>query len=295
MRRLCKEHLRQFKHALSHVFYPSDKKWLTRRYRSRFHRNPNISSPKTFTEKIQWLKLNYLDEQLGKYVDKISVRDFVADQIGKDILIPIVETYNAPDEIDFEALPESFVLQCTHDSGSTTIVRHKSELTRHAKREIRAFYKLRLKENYYYAGREKQYRKLTPKIIAVQYLPSADETPADYKFQCANGKIIYIQVDTGRFSHHERILMTNGWQPAPFQFSQYPLPSTPPKQPSCLSEMTRIAMKLSASFPLVRVDLYCVEDKVYFGELTFSPENGFLPYQNIDMDLSLGELLVLEN
>jgi len=295
MKRLYKEHLRRFKHALSHIFYPSDEKWLAHRYRSKYHRSPNILSPNTFTEKIQWLKLHYLDERLGKYVDKVLVRDYVANQIGEDLLIPIIQTYSASADIDFEPLPERFVLQCTHDSGSTIIVQHKSELTERTKKEIRAFYKLRLKENYYYAGREKQYKQLTPRIIAVQYLSSADEAPTDYKFQCANGEIVYIQVDTGRFSHHERILMTKDWQTAPFQFSQYPLPSATPKRPSCLTEMAKIARKLSAPFPLVRVDLYCVEDKVYFGELTFSPGNGFEPYQNIDMDLALGKLLELES
>ncbi|MCH8572159.1 hypothetical protein LSI54_12450 [Nesterenkonia sp. AY15] len=209
-------------------------------------------------------------------MDKYEVKERVASQIGREHVIPTLGVYDAVEEIDFEALPESFVLKATHDSGGVVLVPNKSVLdTNKAKTKLRRS----LGRSYFYAGREPQYRDLRPRIIAEPFIVDATEAQLrDYKFFCFDGEVKALLVISDRASgkvkndffnaNYERM---DFWQPDPSS-------TVAPDKPKRFYEMLDIARKLSQGHPHVRVDLYEANDRVYFGEMTFYPLGGFLNF-----------------
>lgn len=270
-----------------------DQLYLSAMWRAYFHKKLDWKNPKSFNEKVQWLKVKDRNPLYPTLVDKYAVRAWIADKIGEQYLVPLVGgPWNSFDEIDFDALPERFVLKSTHDSGGVVICRNKDEFNRQSAREklVKS-----LKRNYYWSGREWPYQFVQPRIIAETYLGSeAGVEPTDYKFIMCGGVCICLFVTTNRFTGG-RMNMTffdADWNRLPFE-RVYPADPKTPERPEQYDEMIRVAEKLAKNLPLVRVDLYETNHKVFFGEMTLYPGSGMETFQPIDWDYKLGDWVEL--
>lgn len=251
----------------------------------------NLKTPKTFNEKLQWLKINDRKPFYTMLVDKYEVKKYVADIIGQEHIIPTLGVWDTFDEIDFESLPEQFVLKCTHDSGGLVLCRDKKSLDiKKAKTKIEAS----LNNNYYYWGREWPYKNVKPRIIAEPYLDNGNGLGlVDYKFYCFDGVPKYLYVSEGLENHSTaKISFLNmDWTFAPFGRSDYKPFEKLPIMPEKFSQMESFASKLSKDFKFIRVDLYEIEGKVFFSELTFYPCSGMMPFNPPEYDEKIGELI----
>jgi hypothetical protein len=271
-----------------------DELYLSTMWRTYFHKKFDWKNPQTFNEKIQWLKAKDHNPLYPALVDKFAVRQFIRDAVGEDYLIPLVGgPWNSFDEIDFSLLPERFVLKCTHDSGGVVICRGKDSFDRTAAREK---IEKSLKRNYYWGGREWPYRDIQPRIIAEEYIGSSAGTePTDYKFIMFGGELRCLFVTTNRFTG-KKMNMTffdADWNLLPFERMYSADPNTPVK-PERYDEMIRIARHLSKGMALTRIDLYEIDRRVYFGEITLYPGSGMETFQPIEWDYKLGEWIDLK-
>lgn len=265
-----------------------DKWYLSLMFRSKMGYWMNWKSPKTFNEKLQWLKIHDRNPFYTKLVDKYEVRKYIAEKLGEEYSIPLLGVWDTFDEIDFEKLPNQFVLKCTHDSGSTIVCKNKNHFDYNS-----AKIKLsqNLARNYYYSEREWPYKKVHPKIIAEKYMEDENGELRDYKFFCFDGKVKYLQVDYDRFTEHHRNIYDPDWNLLPFSI-QYPSKKdTVIKKPETLNTMIDIATRLSQNMPHVRVDLYNTNGKIYFGELTFYHGAGFEHFTPNSWNEKIGKLL----
>lgn len=249
-------------------------------------------NPQTFSEKLQWLKVYDRHPEYTKMVDKYAAKQYVAGIIGEQYIIPTLAVYNSAEEIDFEALPNQFVLKCTHDSGGLVVCNNKSNLDIKAARK-----KLRkgLKRTYVIQNREYPYKNVPRRIIAEQLLTNGrDYDLLDYKFFCFNGRCRCFKIDYGRFiEHHANYYSTDG-KILPFGEKTYlPEPNHKIQLPSNLKDMVAIAEKLAKNLPFIRIDLYNVSGKIYFGELTFFPASGFGAFEPMEWDYKLGNMINL--
>jgi len=251
----------------------NDKKYIELLYQKKLKRKINLDNPRTFNEKIQWLKLNDRNPEYTKMVDKYKVKEYVGNIIGNEYIIPTLGVWDKFEEIDFDRLPNQFVLKCTHDSGCIVICKNKEKLNiESAKKKLdRA-----LKTNYYYAGREWPYKNVKPRIIAEQYMEEKGEDQIkDYKIFCFNGKAKIILVCSNRNGNFKNTDFYDcDWNLMPFTREKHINNQKGIAKPGNLVEMLSIAEKLSNNIPFVRVDLYEINGKVYFGELTFYPSSG---------------------
>ena len=272
------------RHFMSTFF--NDRTHITLEYLFEVGKKLPIESPKTFNEKLQWLKLNDIHPEYTQMVDKVAAKDYVASIIGEKYIIPTLGVWNYWEEIDFNKLPEKFVLKTTHDSGGVAVCKDKSGRTlREAKKKICKS----LKHNYFYEHREYPYRNVPPKIIAEKYM--VDESGfelKDYKVFCFNGVPRIVQVDYDRFVCHKRNLYDTEWNRLPFTL-KFPTDwNVEFPRPENFDKMLEIASKLSQGVPFVRVDLYNINGDVYFGELTFFHGSGFEKFTPEEWDLKLG-------
>jgi hypothetical protein len=271
-----------------------DKLFLSALWRAHFRRVFPWNNPRSFNEKLQWLKANDHNPMYPKLVDKFAVRKYIADAIGEEYLIPLVGgPWNCFDEIDFSSLPERFVLKTTHDSGGVVICRGKHDFDMQCARE-----KLEksLKRNYYWGGREWPYRDIQPRIIAEAYMESASGGDLlDYKFMMFGGTFRSVFVCSNRFAEGELnvTFFDPDWNRMPFERYYHADPQEL-KKPACYDEMIRIARRLSEHLPFVRVDLYEISGRVYCGELTLYPGSGLEAFQPEEWDYTLGEWLDLK-
>jgi len=251
----------------------------------------DLNNPRTFNEKIQWLKLYDSTPLKTRLADKFLVRDWVKEKIGKEYLIPLLGVYDSFDEIDFNVLPERFVLKANHGSGWNIIVKNKEEFNKEqAKHNMDSW----MRTNFAYcAGLELQYFDIVPKIIVEEYLGDEDGSGnlSDYKFFCFNGKPKYIQVDIDRYTNHKRNVYDLAWNLQPFVFQYQNGKNTPP--PDNLHEIVHIANILSKEFCFVRCDFYLVHKKIYFGEMTFTPESGQGKFKPEGWNLKFGNMIKL--
>lgn len=249
-----------------------------------------FEDPRRFNHKIIWLKMNYRHKKATLFADKLLVKDYIADIISPDIIIPTLQEWISVSDIDKKTLPDSFVLKCNHGSGWIVLVDNKNDVDwRLVKKNLSNW----LKTNYYKVGREYQYGRIVPKIFAEPYIRTEDgESLPDYKIFCFNGEPKFIQVDVGRFTNHKRNFYDLNWKQIPFQL-MYPGFSFDIPKPERLDYMIDIAKKLSKNIPFLRVDLYAFGKTVYFGELTFHPEGGFGPITPDVWDKKLGKLISL--
>lgn len=236
-------------------------------------REVNLENPKTFNDKLQWLKLNWYDPLAVKCADKYAVREFVKDKIGEEYLNELYAVYNSVDEIDISKLPNQFVLKGTHGSGFNIICEDKSEMNwKKEKTKMKRWFKI----NYYWSTREWVYKDIKPSIVAERYLnDSSIGELRDYKFHCFNGKPDSVMVSTNINNKREFYFFDEDWNLLKYNLSgrettgEFVL-----EKPINLKKMFDIAEQLSSDFPFVRVDLYSVDGEIYFGELTFFPQSG---------------------
>ena len=271
-----------------------DEQYLKKRYKASFKSELDLEAPKTFNEKLQWLKLYDRRPEYTMMVDKYLVREFIAKTIGEEYLIPLLGVWDNPDEIDFDALPEQFVLKCNHNSGlGMCICTDKSKLNiNRVKKELRKG----LKQDYYLSGREWPYLNVPRKIICEQFISSNDKAPNDYKFFCFNGDVKFFKIDYDRFTCHRANYYDINKKLLSLSEKSFPTdPQRVPEFPRQLDKMISFAKILSREIPFVRVDFYEVDGKVYFGELTFFPSSGFETFVPEEWDYVLGEILTLPN
>lgn len=269
----------------------SDELYLRIFYEAYQGRKLDLKNPKTFNEKLQWLKLYDRNPLYTDLSDKYKVREFVKKKIGEEYLIPLLGKYSSAEEIDFTKLPNEFVLKCNHDSGSVVICKDKSNIDENT---IRKSLNKALKKQYFWKSREYNYRNIERCIIAEQLLKNDGESDVpDYKYFCFWGKPQFIQVDTGRFSNHIRNFYNTNWEYIDVEYGIRNDPSQIMKQPEQHQKMLELAAKLSDGFPHVRVDFYVVSGKVYFGEMTFHHGGGAMKVNPIKYDYEWGKLLDL--
>lgn len=269
----------------------SDETFLKLHFRARTGYRLDLENPRTYNEKLQWLKLYDRNPLYPQLVDKYRAKEYVASLIGEEYIIPTLGVYNSFEEIDFEKLPGQFVLKCTHDSGSIYICRDKACLDRERAERI---LKRGLKRNPVRYGREWPYGQVTPRIIAEQYMEDeSHQELKDYKIFTFSGKAAMIQVDYGRFSRHMRNLYSLDWEYLNAAISYPSDPQHVIPRPEKLELMIELAERLAQKLPHVRVDFYSIESRVYFGEMTLYHGAGFEKFEPAELGLWLGELLVL--
>lgn len=273
----------------------SDEFYLKVRYYCRFQKLLKLEDPQTFNEKLQWLKLYDRNPLYTKMVDKIEAKDYVAEQIGREYIIPTIGVYNTVEEIPWEKLPKQFVLKCSHDSGGIVICKDKSALN--INRAIRKLSK-GLKKSYFYENREWPYKNVKPRIICEKYM--VDESGyelKDYKWFCFDGEVkaLFIARERGSKTEETKFdFYDTEFNHLPFT-NGHPNSSREIKKPAGFEKMKVIAEKLSKDIPHVRVDLYDINGKIYFGELTFFHWSGAMPFEPEEWDYKFGSWIKLPN
>ena len=270
-----------------------DSIWIRIQYRRKVGVWPNLKNPKTFNEKLQWLKLHDRNPLYTKLVDKYEVKKIVAEQIGDEYIIPTLGVWDKFDDIDFDKLPNQFVLKCTHDSGGLIVVKDKSTLdVKAARKTINNCVKM----NYYWSMREWPYKNVKPRIIAEKYME--DESGyelKDYKVHCFEGNPCFVQVDFDRFINHGRNIYDFNWNLQPFEIKYPSNQNHLIKKPVCLDLLQKYATILSKGYRYVRCDFYVVGDHVYFGEITFYHGSGIEKIKPHEWNEKFGSLLNLGN
>lgn len=254
----------------------------------------HLAHPRLFTEKLQWLKAYYHDPLYTKLVDKYEVKKWVADKIGEQYVIPLYGVWNNFDDIDFDTLPDSFVLKTTHTSGGYVVCKSKATFDKEKARKIITS---SLQMDYYRTTREWQYKDVPRRIIAEKYMPSLGNVDSEeYKITCCNGEVKVFTVCRG-VPHSDYALRHNDNFDRNFKrqnwYAFYTPSDKPVEKPALFDDMIRISETLSAGIPTVRVDLYVIDGKIYFGEMTFNTWAGFIRFTPESQDKVMGEWLKL--
>lgn len=266
-----------------------DETVIREKYRNVFGRELDLENPKTFNEKIQWRILRDRKDIYTQLADKYLVRDYVKEKIGEEYLIKLLGVYEKTEDIDYDSLPNKFVLKCNHDSGSVIICKDKSIFDRKAANKKLNYF---LKRNFYYMTREWHYKNIKPLIICEEFLEEDGKVPIDYKIHIFNksGKSkIFIQCDINRFEEHERAMLDENWHLANFLL-KYNSPKEAPKKPKKFEEMKMLAKELSKDHQALRIDFYELNNKIYFGEITFTAGAGLLKFYPDEWDYKVGEM-----
>lgn len=270
-----------------------DHEYLTKMFKARMGYDLDWNNPVTFNEKIQWLKLNNRRDVFSRMVDKCTAKEYVAERVGVGYIIPTIGVWDKFDEINFDNLPNQFVLKTTHDSGGVVICRDKNKL------DIAAIQKKinkSMKNNYYLHAREWPYKNVKPRIIAEEYLSILDSEDelVEYKFFCFNGEPKLVLVCKGEAHGNGR---TNDFYDLEFNHLAvkltYPNAVGNMEKPKEFNEMLDVACKLSAGIPHLRVDLYVANGKIYFGETTFFHDSGFCKFDPPEWDEKIGSWIKL--
>ena len=269
----------------------SSETYLKMLFLMRTGKHLNLNAPQTFNEKLQWLKLYYHKPVFSCMVDKYGAKQFVAERIGEDRVIPTLGVYKSFEEIDFDALPNQFVLKCTHDSGGLVICRDKASLDKEAaKRKIEKS----LKVNYFWHSREWPYKNVSPQIIAEAYMEDiGNSTLPVYKIFCFGGEPKLIQsIQNDKTAEESIDYFDTNWDLLDMR-QNYPNSANPLPRPQGLEEMLSYARVLSAGHPFLRTDFYSINGKVYFSEFTFYSDGGMAVFYPSTWDLELGKSIVL--
>ena len=272
--------------------YIPDRLYLQMLYRRLLNKKLDLHSPKSFNEKMQWLKLYDRRPEYTTMVDKFAVKKYVADMIGEEYIIPTLGKWDRPEDIEWDKLPEQFVLKCTHDSGGLVICRDKSKLDKQA-----AMDKLRfsLRRDYFKAGREWPYKDVPRQIMAEKYMEDATLVDLrDYKFFCFNGKVKVFKVDFDRHIEHHANYFDRTGKLLPY--GENACPPILDKQlsiPENLPQMIALAEKLAKDKSFVRIDFYNINEHIYFGEITFFPAGGLGSFNKEEFDYMMGDWIQL--
>lgn len=254
----------------------------------------HIDNPVTFNEKLQWLKLygrRPIDTILA---DKIAVKEYISKTIGSEYVIPLLGVWNSFDDIEFDKLPNQFVLKTSHDSGGVVVCKDKSKLDIAS---VKTKLSKSLKRNYFTYSRETAYKEIPRKIFAEAYMEdSKTKELRDYKFFCFNGKVHFFKVDFGRFVQHRA-----NYYDVSCKLLNFGEKICPPDYnanieiPESICQMITLAEKLSHNIPFVRIDFYYIDGRIFFGEFTFSPAGGMGLFTDGKIDAQLGTLITLPN
>lgn len=262
------------------------------RYERTFNKKLNLEQPKTFNEKLMWLKLNkYANDPLvSQCSDKYAVREYVEKCGLSHILNDLLGVWDHAEDVEWEKLPERFAIKCNHGCGYNIICQDKIRFdTEKAVKQLKKW----MKDDFWKEYAEVHYKHIPKKIICEKYLEGKkDALPVDYKIYCFHGKPVYIGNFIERNIETDKILrgyFDLDWNPSPV--FRYEMDASKFQRPKCLAEMIAYAERLSKPFPFVRVDFYEVDGKIYFGELTFTPTGCLARYYTDEANLKLGELL----
>lgn len=272
----------------------NDEQYLKKLFKLKLGKELNLDNPKTFNEKLQWLKLYDRKPEYTVMVDKYAVKQYVADKIGEEYIIPTLGMWDKFEDIDFDALPNQFVLKCTHDSGGLVICRDKKQLDL---KKVKEQIERSLKRDFYLTVREYPYRDVPRKIIAEKFM--VDESGydlKDYKFFCFDGivKMLFIEKDRAKgHNGHKVDFFDENFEHLPITTGGYPYSEPPYQKPEKFEKMKELAEKLSTGVPQLRVDFYNVNGKIYFGELTFFHGSGMQAFEPEEWDYKLGEWIQL--
>ena len=255
----------------------------------------NFRNPKGYNEKLQWLKIHDKHPEYSTLVDKVAVRNHIAEQLGEEYLFPLLGYWDSFDKIDFSKLPEKFVLKCNHDSGSTKIIKNKSALTEADFQELNEHFTKKLNRDFFYAGREYPYKNIKPYIIAEELMAeegSPDKSIEDYKFFCFNGepKVVLIVTDRNTDCRFDYFDMDFNHLDI---IDHCPHADKPIEKPQNFDKMKEIAAKLTKGMKSVRMDLYEINGKIYFGEYTFFSGGGFDLYKQPEWERQMGDWIDL--
>lgn len=250
----------------------------------------NIKNPKTFNEKINYLKMNVFpkDPRVAMCADKVAVVDYVRQKVGEEVLVERYNVWDSPEDIDWEKLPDSFAIKCNHGCGYNMICTDKGKLDiDESMKKLRSW----IKEDFWKVSCEPHYKQITPKILCERYLGSEI---CDYKFYCFDGEPLYFyisQTKEGDFHSGKFAMFEKDGTFAKFQRADHTFFKLTPPAPDKLAEMLRISRKLSEDFPFVRVDLFMIDGQILFSELTFTPCSGMMPLKPVEADEWLGKLI----
>ena len=266
-------------------------KILEKRYYEITGHRMDMQHPRTYSEKLQWLKLYDPSPDRSRLADKVAVRDWVREQIGEEYLIPVLGVYERFEDIDFDSLPDRFVIKTNHSSGWNIIVKDKADFDRVAAgKKVKRW----LSTDFaYWKDFELHYSAIPPKILIEPYLEDKNGELRDYKFLCFDGEVKYVWVDFDRYSGHKRNIYDMDWKLQPWNQNTYGNYQGEVPPPENFELMKQIAKKLCQGFIHVRVDLFNVDGKIYFGEMTFTSESGIGRLYPYEYETEIGKLIKL--
>ena len=270
-----------------------DKIFIKLKYKVAIGKKLNLEKPETFNEKLQWLKLYDRKPEYTKFADKYEVRKYIANVIGEEYLIPVIDVFDCVDQINWGELPNQFVLKCAHGSGSNIICRDKNKLDIGlAEKKLRKW----MKYNWYWFGREWQYKNIKPRVICEKYMVDESGTELkDYKFMCFNGKVRCTFVCSNRNTPggSEIDIYDTDWNLMPFERKNHPNSGKKISKPKEYAKMVEFAEKLTRNMSFARVDFYEINGHLYFGEITFHPDSGFVGFIPESYDYLMGNWIKL--
>lgn len=278
----------------SHIFDGmSDERYIRLLWRLKYHQKLDLDNPKTYNEKLQWLKLYDRKPLYTTIVDKLAVKEYVAKIIGDQYIIPTLKVFNGEVTADdFKDLPHQFVLKTNQGSSSAGVIicrdKDKFDLTKAANRMNQSMH-----SSVYKAMREWPYKDIVPKVFAEKYMEDESGELRDYKFFCFDGKVKALFIGTERFSEEVKFDFFDADFNHLDLYQVHPMSGKKIEKPACFEQMKEIAEKLSAGFPHVRVDLYNINGSIYFGEITFYHHGGFAPFHPEEWNRTFGDWINL--
>lgn len=275
-------------------FKLSPKRELSAWYFKKTGEKLDFNNPRTFNEKMQWMKLYDSTPLKSKLADKYEVRDWVKEKIGEEYLIPILGVWDRFDDINFDKLPQQFVLKCNHGCGYNIIVPDKNKFNKNSAREKINNW---LNEDFAYKnGFELHYSAIQRKIIAEEYIEGLNKSAIDYKFICFDGDPVLCWITDKYKDIHERSFYSlPEWNKEDIEYldANNVQCKTLIEKPKQLDKILKICNILSKGFPLVRVDIYLINEKIYFGEMTFTSSSGIAKFVPDELNYTLGDKIVL--
>lgn len=283
--------LNRLRRKLEELVLPNSM-YLKKKFKERTGRELIISKPESFSEKLQWLKLNGFKPIMTKMVDKVEVKHLVEKKIGSRYIIPTLKVYERASDIDYAKLPSEFILKTNHGSGWNFLVLDKFKSPQEKAVKYFAYW---LQRSYYPGSKELPYKFVKPKVIAEPLLRNDEgELPRDYKVFCFAGVPTFIQVDIDRFTRHTRAIYDVDWNKQPYSIGYEIFPGEV-ERPTCLKELLELSKVLSENFRFVRIDFYICNNEIYFGEYTFFPGGGMEKFTDFNTDLVWGSKINIDS
>jgi len=281
----------EFIHKIAPFTWLDDKYFLEYYFFRKMGHRINFLNPQSFNEKLNWMKLFDRNPFYSQISDKYLLRNYVSDNVGSQYLKPIIGVFDDFEEIDWDQLPDKFVIKASHGSGWNILCEDKS---RFQKTTVKESIEMWLKQNHYQQSREWQYKNIIPKIIVEHFLETDPYYGSvEYQLYCFDGVTRFIQVDIDCLRNHSRQFLTPGWKIAPFQITRYPRYDNPFPKPAHFDDAKTIAELLTKDLPFCRVDMYIQTNQIYVCEMTLMPAGGFMSFDPPNYDFEIGRWLKL--